>query len=328
MRSIQRQYDPDFVFRKQSHLYNNNDNNNNDIDKNNECDVEQCGLPLPLDSTTACDDGRQRAVRCDRNNDDDVCRWRVLDECIGSPVLSTPPERVTSLIDNANHDRPLVAVVIGGQLARFELESKIAHLLSRDIDVGVDLVLFLVLSHAPPTFNRAEFQRLGAPHLFNDTIGTLFERLTGSIAWPVVAYDYDAKAEQRARLPLPPTNFTRRHNHGQPWHRIALGSVLQFEVLSRALTLVESFERRVLRQRRRFDAILRLRDDALLIDRFDVGARLAQLSMARADVLTPQCARWWGVNDQLYMLRRTCFGVLRRRLEQVAPCMLLHALSV
>jgi hypothetical protein len=191
------------------------------------CPPRACPMPLLPDKTTICDDGRERMVRCEatdyddddnnnnsnNNNDGDGCRWRVLDECEGSPVLTTSVDRIERL---RTHRRPLIAVVVGGQLARFELESKLRYLLGRDARSSVDIVLLVIVSSAAPTFSDAKLHRLGAPSLFNGTVDALFAQLESSIEWPIALYSYDQAVARATRFwqhigdRMRPSSTTRR----------------------------------------------------------------------------------------------------------------------
>jgi hypothetical protein len=323
MRSIQRRYDPDSLFGerraiKRLQMAHNKKGesfefaaDDETVDSAEQCEPKQCsGVPLIPDSTTACDDGRQRAVRCEPVAG--VCRWRVLDDqCIGSPVLRRlPPTRSTATV------RPLVGVVIAGQLSRVELASKLRHLVGHNVTRDdVDLALFVVVSASTPTYSE---QTLVAAHHYQGTLDELFRQLSAATPWPIVAYSYDQRRERALRYPLRPTTFWRRYDRRHVatlTHQIS-SNVAQYDVLARAATLIETFERQTGRQ---LDAVLRLRDDALLLDRFDLAARLRQLSLAHASVLAPNCARWGGVNDQLYLVQRHCMSAaLRSRLRLVS----------
>jgi hypothetical protein len=76
---------------------------------------------------------------------------------------------------------------------------------------------------------------------------------------------------------------------------------MQFDGLSRAASMVEAFERR---HERRFDYVVRLRDDAHLLQPLALPARMRQMTAANAHLMTARCHAWGGYNDLLYIIAR------------------------
>lgn len=259
-------------------------------------EAELCGPPM-LEVPT-CADGRLRDVAC-VNVSMSACEWRVLgDRCVGS----TPLRRVRGF--DLMH-KPVIAVVLTGQLSRTSLQQKLERILTTDNLKQFSFVLLAALSHSSAVF-RKEFGAMGhrasvrsLSGLFHGTIEELFAMVPAASA-DALMYTYGQRDVALDQLPINDTNEYLLRATAPNKRGAAMSNLLQFDGLRRGLALVATYERAV---GRAVSFVLRVRDDEYLSRDVDFKTSVELLGPA-VDMLANLCGAWRGVNDRTWFLKR------------------------
>lgn len=258
--------------------------------------LKQCGRPPLL--PPPCGDGRLQNVRCVRRTSG-ACGWQsYVGECVGdAPVTAS-----ATSIGAALKPRPRLAVVLTGQLLRVEVASKLKYLFTQRNRDAFEMHLLIVVSHSPLRYRKSaqrgqETVSFGA--MFNGTFDDLVSTFSATI--PVVSgYSYAQRGVATVQLPL---SDELPFVVGSSSHIKSEGPAInmaQFDGLRRAMAFAEHHEHHV---RRRFDFVLRVRDDDWFVSDFDLPA-LARLLGDQYDLATTNCGSWHGINDHTIFLRR------------------------
>jgi FAD/FMN-containing dehydrogenase len=258
--------------------------------------LKQCGRPPLL--PPPCGDGRLQNVRCVRQTSG-ACGWQsYVGECVGD----APVTAIATSIGAAVKPRARVAVVLTGQLLRVEVASKLQHLFTQRNRDAFEMHLLMVLSHSPLRYRKAAQrgqETVSFGTMFNGTFDDLVSTFSETV--PVVAgYSYAQRGVAHVQLPL---SDELPFVVGSSSHIKSEGAAInmaQFDGLRRAMAFVEHHEQRV---RRRFDFVLRVRDDDWFVSDFDLPA-LERLLGDQYDLATTNCGSWHGINDHTILLRR------------------------
>jgi hypothetical protein len=259
-----------------------------------------------------------------------------LKACVGELPRAPADQRrrVAEAFDDT-HDNDSIfklAITITGQLGRFELESKLRHVL-RVVDrhtANVRLALFVVLGGGAPDFAKRH-TATNAHGYFdyelhasqrNRSLTDVVALLANACRWPLLGYVYDQKTTVARQYPFPMLNHAAFEKSIGPSaslseqeaqgmrsvshiiiihfsYTVALNS--QYDNLARAATLVEWFERR---HAMRFDYAMKLRDDERFIAPLQLERLLLAMRRRRVDVATVACLGYGGVNDRLRIVER------------------------
>ena len=249
-----------------------------------------------------CDDGRLLKLSC---VDGDWSTQNSL--CVGSKPIELK-KSITSTNNVANRSKKYVAVVISGQLGRVEIKSKLKFLLgsTRPIPIDVELQLFLIVGNQKLQFSKGAVRVLQSVEyfgeIFNGKLQQLIDLISQQSIWPLVAYQYNQTAVYETEYPT--TSDWYLEGDESRSHRGAT-HVLQFDGLLRAEMLIEAFERK---HERRFDYVLRLRDDALLLKPLSWNSIFRRLE--NSDTVVPRCISHGGVNDHVAFFKRKALNAM------------------
>jgi hypothetical protein len=207
-------------------------------------------------------------------------------------------DRIKRLVDD---DKPLIAVTLCGQVARTELQSKLTYLLDSTANEHNkhNIVLIIVMNDGSARF--AGFKNTQQATAFNGTMHQLIDQLSESMPWPMVVLQTD-NDEIATQTPLIATQFFR----SQTWYLDVLHSVFsmsqQFTKLAFATSIVEHIEHQL---DFKFDYIIKLRDDDLLLPTFDLNYVIDQLLVDNGDIALVGCVWSRGaLDDHLRVMRR------------------------
>ena len=283
------------------------------------CEPIECGRPLisqpyfPYD-LLRCHDGRQRVIECARKADG-RCEWDIRTKCTGTKVYyidgqSKPEQTVAGT---------LVAITITGQLSRVEIESKLNFFLRLESkNRFLTIYLFIVLSHAQSTIFRAEFNnKLSSLEplmpLYAGNLTSLARAFAQHVAG-IYTYSYDQEQILSRELPFDESSLFVRLMLANDRKRAMISHLGQWDGLTRAIGVIHRAE---LLLGRKFDFVVKLRDDDLFLLPFRLSALLNRLTRndsrladdTQADFFSSGCGMFGGVNDHLFFLRRSALAV-------------------
>lgn len=117
-----------------------------------------CGRPI-LD-LPRCEDGRLYDVACVHDGIGvDTCSWVVQENCFGdTPMRRVRPRRVNG---DVGKRKPIVAIVLSGQVGRVMLQSKLDRLFLKENRDEFDIVVVAALSGSPNLIEKLFNSRPG-----------------------------------------------------------------------------------------------------------------------------------------------------------------------
>ena len=211
------------------------------------------------------------------------------------------PQRLVGDAPNATKEshsdaggRPLhVAVCITGQKERLEIESKLKHL--ADVK-GANIDLLLVLSNASAKSVNPLKSGEKANH---SSIEAGLQKLRAK------AHGFRYLTMEQPKSPMLSPEYTSHLNfqHQKQDKKVfrATVHVNQFYSISKCYS--EMLIQEALNGRK-YDLVLRLRDDLLFLNDFDPLAVYKYLHKRNKDVVQQKCDAWGGVNDKVAAITR------------------------
>ena len=222
-------------------------------------------------------------------------------EPVSPPARRLSPRSTLPKIPENKHIR--VAVCMTGQLGRTEVRSKIDNLILAN-KRNADLHMFLVLSAGKTRFvNKATGDCEIAPASLEDAVMRFSEHIPTSVK----EYKYKPYQVDIDKWPGYPeigkVKEKRLQNH--------INQYRKFQICAKMISKQE------LKTRMKYHAVLRIRDNALVLQPFNILDRLLLLShqvrnstipsvhgrghpdLMDLPVITKECCSWSGVNDKV-----------------------------
>jgi hypothetical protein len=203
-------------------------------------------------------------------------------------------DRIRPFVDDS---KPLVAITLCGQVARTELQSKLNYLL--DNNHNLNIVLIIVMNDGETRF--VNYQNSQQSLAFNGTLHQLVDTFATSMQWPIIALKTE-NDEISAQTPLIATELFRSQSWvNDIWSLVSMVSQ-QFTKYAFATSIIEHVEHQL---QRKFDYIVKLRDDDMLLSTFDLNYVINQLSSTSGDIAVIGCIfDVGGINDHIRVLTR------------------------
>jgi hypothetical protein len=238
-------------------------------------------------------------------------------------------DRIRRLIDD-DENKPLIAITLTGQVARTELQSKLKYLLAstdssstnNNINNNIsnnnnnhNIVLIIVMNDGATRFTN--FQNNQQAMSFNGTLYQLVDELASSMQWPMIVLQTD-NDEIATQTPLIATELLRsQHWVKDTWYLVSV-LAQQYSKLSFATSIIEHVEQQL---HFKFDYVVKLRDDDLLLPTFDLNYVIEQLTSTGADVAVVGCAFGLApLDDHLRVLTRRALNATSYDLLTMVYC--------
>jgi hypothetical protein len=223
------------------------------------------------------------------------CRWQIDRNQCNGVLIRNDIDRIKQLVADVN--KPLIAVTLSGQVARTEVQSKLKYLLD-STNKRHNFVLIIVMNDGATRFTN--FENTQQSTAFNGTLHQLADAFAKSTHWPIIALQTD-NDEIARQTPLIATRFFRSQTWSKDiWHRVSTVSQ-QFSKAAFATSIVQHVEQQL---QFKFDYVVKLRDDDLLLATFDLNYLIDQLVQNNADIAVVGCVATGGVNDHLRVMTR------------------------
>jgi hypothetical protein len=227
-------------------------------------------------------------------------------------------DRIKRLVDD---DKPLIAITLCGQVARTELQSKLKYLL--DADINQNIVLIIVMNEGTPRFTG--FANRQQAMTFNGTLNQLVDQISDAMPWPIVVLQTD-NDEIATQTPLIATEFFRSQTWSKNiWHRASTVSQ-QFTKYAFATSIIEHVEQQL---HFKFDYVIKLRDDDLLLATFNLNYVIDQLELDHGDIALVGCVWSRGaLDDHLRVMRRRALNATSYDLLTMVCCFVVTVRSL
>lgn len=270
----------------------------------------KCGVP-PMD-VPRCADGRLRDVRCERPVDSIHCKWTLQESCVGDE----PMARLNPIVS----DKPVVAIVMTGQLGRVVVKSKIDRLLHASNRADFNIAVIAVLSNSPTTYRKSFQMSLDGDSvrqwhaIFDGDIRQLFAQFSAVPNVDLLFYAFPQREVSARQLPV--TREMRMLSFAADKDNSTRAHLSQFDGMRRVMALVRRYEQLIGKS---VDYVLRVRDDEHFLA--DVSFESSVTALGRSfDMLNNYCGAYSGINDHTYFFKRDSPAFDAVRLGQ-----LLHA---